>query len=105
MRPIPTFEAVMKAAHFSFLKVVVEAIREDTDTWNEAVLGRSPSSYVETISQTNSWGGAIELSIFASHYKREICSLDVLSGRVDRFGQDSGYDSQVLLVYSGIRAC
>ncbi|KAL8292889.1 hypothetical protein RQP46_000583 [Phenoliferia psychrophenolica] len=83
--------------------VVAKAILADPDTWSEAVLGRSPASYAATISQKDSWGGAIELSIFAAYAKREICSVDVLSGRVDRFGQGEGYDSQVLVVYSGIR--
>ena len=82
--------------------MVAEAILADPETWSEAVLGRSPASYVSTITQKDSWGGAIELSIFAAHFKREICSVDVLSGRVDRFGQGEGYDSQVLVVYSGI---
>ncbi|KAM0754048.1 OTU-domain-containing protein, partial [Meredithblackwellia eburnea MCA 4105] len=82
--------------------VIVEAIKADPDTWNEATLGRSVESYCETIKKPSSWGGAIELALFAHHFKREICSIDVLSGRIDRFGEGEGYDSQVLLVYSGI---
>lgn len=51
----------------------------------------------------NTWGGAIELSIFATQAKTEICSIDVQTGRIDRFGQGEGYDTRVLLIYSGIR--
>lgn len=65
---------------------------------------RSPADYIATILKPSSWGGAIELSIFAKHFSTEIWSIDVQTGRVDRFGQDAGYDTFVLLIYSGIRA-
>ena len=54
------------------------------------------------ILQRDTWGGAIELSVFAKHYKTEISSFDVATGRCDRFGGDQ-YDTRCLLVYSGIR--
>lgn len=44
----------------------------------------------------------IELSIFASHYSTEIASIDVETGRIDRFGSDSNYSSRCILLYSGI---
>ncbi|KAK4053047.1 ubiquitin-specific protease otu1 [Microbotryomycetes sp. JL201] len=50
----------------------------------------------------NAWGGAIELSILADRYQVEICSIDVQTGRMDRFGDGKGYSSQCFLVYSGI---
>lgn len=65
---------------------------------------RTPEEYIATILKPTSWGGAIELAIFAQHFSTEICSIDVQTGRVDRFGQDAGYDTFVMLVYSGIRA-
>lgn len=68
------------------------------------LLSRPPADYISTILRSNSWGGAIELSIFAAHFGTEIRSIDVQTGRVDRFGEDAGYETFVLLVYSGIRA-
>jgi ubiquitin thioesterase OTU1 len=44
----------------------------------------------------------IELSIFSRHYRAEIASIDVETGRIDRFGEDSSYASRVILLYSGI---
>lgn len=86
----------------SLRKVVAKAIEADPSTWSEAVLGRSPSSYVQTILKPESWGGGVELNILAKHFGTEICSVDVQSGRVDRFGEGEGRDTQVFVVYSGI---
>ena len=60
--------------------------------------------YIRTILSPNSWGGAIELTILAAHYGTEITSIDVESGRIDRFGanDDGASASRVLLIYSGI---
>lgn len=65
---------------------------------------RPPADYISTILKSKSWGGALELSVFAAHFRTEIRSIDVQTGRVDRFGEDAGYETFVLLVYSGIRA-
>jgi ubiquitin thioesterase OTU1 len=72
--------------------------------------------YIRTILSPNSWGGAIELTILAAHYKTEIASIDVETGRIDRFtgsgtssssngdaDADAGAsESRALLIYSGI---
>ncbi|GAA5822990.1 hypothetical protein JCM11251_004449 [Rhodosporidiobolus azoricus] len=83
-------------------KLVAGAIQADPDQWSEVVLGRTPESYIETILKPSSWGGAIELSIFASHFRSEIWSIDVQTGRLDRFGEGQRYEMFCLLVYSGI---
>ncbi|KAI0035532.1 hypothetical protein K488DRAFT_43091 [Vararia minispora EC-137] len=84
-------------------KIVADAILDDPETWSEAILGRPPSEYISTILSPNSWGGAIELAILATHYATEINSIDVETGRIDQFeprGAASG--NRVLLIYSGI---
>lgn len=59
--------------------------------------------YIQTILKPVSWGGAIELAILASHYNTEIASIDVETGRIDRFTPTSGPASnRCILVYSGI---
>ena len=65
-------------------------------------LGRRPrDEYIRTILSPNSWGGAIELTILAAHYRTEIASIDVETGRIDRFGNDA-QGGRALLIYSGI---
>ncbi|KAL7746353.1 ubiquitin-specific protease otu1 [Sorochytrium milnesiophthora] len=82
-------------------KLVVTAIRADPSEYSEAVLGRPVDAYCAWISKNGSWGGAIELAIFAKHYRTEICSVDVQTTRVDRFGEGM-YPQRACVLYSGI---
>jgi hypothetical protein len=65
---------------------------------------RMPTSeYITTISNPTSWGGAIELGILAAHYRTEIASIDVETGRLDHFSPgESGGAMRCILIYSGI---
>ena len=61
------------------------------------------SNYIATISNPTSWGGAIELGILAAHYRTEIASIDVETGRIDHFSPgESGGAMRCILIYSGI---
>jgi ubiquitin thioesterase OTU1 len=51
---------------------------------------RPRDEYIRTILSPNSWGGAIDLTILAAHYGTEIASIDVETGRIDRFGPSDG---------------
>ncbi|KAF8511946.1 OTU-domain-containing protein [Hysterangium stoloniferum] len=83
-------------------QLAADTIRKDPETYSEVMLGRPREDYINTILNPQSWGGAIELSIFAAHYRTEISSIDVETGRVDRFGEGSGYANRAILLYSGI---
>jgi len=73
-------------------------------TYSEAILGRPRDEYITTILKPATWGGAIELTILSAHYNTEISSIDVETGRIDRFEPPSGKESgnRCILVYSGI---
>ncbi|GAA6057772.1 hypothetical protein JCM3770_006838 [Rhodotorula araucariae] len=86
----------------SLRRVVAGAIQADPAEYSEAVLGRPPAQYIETILKRSSWGGAIELAVFAKHFRTEIWSIDVQTGRVDRFGEGAEFETFALIVYSGI---
>ncbi|WWD18666.1 hypothetical protein CI109_103119 [Kwoniella shandongensis] len=94
------FEGGIEAAQ-QLRKVVADAIRDDPFTYSDVMLGQPRDEYIKRIVKPETWGGAIELSIFSKHYNTEISSFDVATGRCDRFGQDE-YDSRAVLVYSGI---
>ncbi|KAK0210873.1 hypothetical protein DFS33DRAFT_1296101 [Desarmillaria ectypa] len=84
-------------------QIVAEGIREDGETYNEAILGMPSAEYISTILKPSAWGGAIELGILAAHYKTEICSIDVETGRVDHFPPGPhGSGMRCILIYSGI---
>lgn len=57
------------------------------------LFSRPRDEYIATILKPASWGGAIELSVLSAHYKTEISSIDVESGRVDRFEPSSGNET------------
>ncbi|GFH16327.1 ubiquitin thioesterase OTU1, partial [Haematococcus lacustris] len=72
-------------------KVIADTVRADPVTYNEAwILGK------------DKWGGAIELSILAAHFGREIAAYDIQTKRCDLYGQDAGYSERVMLLYDGL---
>lgn len=83
-------------------RIVAESIRSDPLTYSEVLLGRPRQDYIATILSRNSWGGAIEISILSLHYRIEIWSIDVQTGRIDKFGEGLGYENCGFVVYSGI---
>ncbi|KAG9226157.1 hypothetical protein CCMSSC00406_0005068 [Pleurotus cornucopiae] len=44
-----------------------------------------PAKYTAAILRPATWGGAIELAVLAAHFATRIDSVDVESGRIDRF--------------------
>jgi len=82
-------------------RIVADAILADPVTYSEAVLGQPPDAYAKKMAGPNAWGGAIELAILSDHAQTEIDSVDIKSGRIDRFGEGR-WPSRVLLVYAGI---
>lgn len=63
-----------------------------------------PEKYTATILKPTTWGGAIELTILATHYSTEIASVDVETGRIDQFSPQNDLSSglRCILLYSGI---
>ncbi|KAG6860407.1 hypothetical protein C0995_011526 [Termitomyces sp. Mi166 len=85
-------------------KIVAEGIQRNPSTYNEAILGMPPDKYIATILKPTTWGGAIELTILATHYSTEIASVDVETGRIDHFSPPEGFAGgmRCILLYSGI---
>ncbi|KAF8733704.1 hypothetical protein AX14_003629 [Amanita brunnescens Koide BX004] len=95
------FEQDMKSQKMR--EIVAEGIRRNPDTYNKAILGMEPDRYIATILKPSTWGGAIELTILATHFNTEITSIDVETGRVDRFTpQQDRTGTRGILLYSGI---
>lgn len=94
------FEQNMAAAR-KMRSLVVDVIKNDSETYSDAILGQSRASYMAAMSKDSTWGGAIELSIFSDYFRTEIDSYDVETGRCDKFGEGK-YDNRCILMYSGI---
>jgi len=58
--------------------------------------------YIQNIINPATWGGAIELKIFSDIYQIEIASIDVMTNRIDLFGQDKGYKNRIYVLYDGV---
>uniref|UniRef100_W5MXS2 Ubiquitin thioesterase OTU n=1 Tax=Lepisosteus oculatus TaxID=7918 RepID=W5MXS2_LEPOC len=82
--------------------LIAQIVASDPASYSEAVLGKSNEDYCSWIRRDDTWGGAIEVSILSKFYKCEICVVDTQTVRVDRFGEDAGYNRRVLLIYDGI---
>ncbi|CEP07039.1 hypothetical protein [Parasitella parasitica] len=98
--------------------VIADGIKRDPDMYSDVTLGQSRDEYMAWIQKPTSWGGAIgmekllmstlltihtnvELAIFSGYFGIEIDSIDVQTGRIDKFGEGL-YENRVLIVYSGI---
>lgn len=69
---------------------------------DENMLGMTKQEYREKIIQPDTWGGAIELSIFSKIFNIQIASMDVQSSRVDIFGELEEYDRRIYVIYNGV---
>lgn len=86
----------------SLRQLIAGVVMSDPNTYSDAFLGRSNSSYCKWILKDDSWGGAIEISILSKYFGVEIDIVDTQSCRIDRFGEDLHYDKRVLVIYDGI---
>lgn len=82
--------------------MIANTVASDPGRFNEAMLGRPNSEYVEWIKKTDSWGGGIELSILAEFYGMQICVVDTQSLHISNFGEDHNYPQSIFLIYDGI---
>ncbi|KAI8349401.1 hypothetical protein BD560DRAFT_410297, partial [Blakeslea trispora] len=82
-------------------QIVAQTISSDEINYSDAMLGMERSKYIEWIQKPNAWGGAIELAILSAYFDLEINSIDVQSGRMDRFGEGKSKE-RAFVVYSGI---
>lgn len=83
-------------------EAIANAVKQNPNRWNGAVLGKSNDEYASFILDSNKWGGQIELNILCSIVKVEIASIDIESGRIDIYGQDADYTERVYMLFSGI---
>ncbi|KAL7273638.1 ubiquitin-specific protease otu1 [Rhizina undulata] len=81
-------------------QLVATTIQSDPEKYSDAVLDQPRDGYCEWITMENSWGGGIELGIFASFFDVEICTIDVATNDVIRFNE--GHPKRAIVIYSGI---
>nr|KJB12009.1 hypothetical protein B456_002G088500 [Gossypium raimondii] len=83
-------------------QVIAATVASDPAKYSEAFLGKPNVEYCSWILDSEKWGGAIELSILADYYGREIAAYDIQTSRCDLYGQERNYSERVLLIYDGL---
>ncbi|CAL9218425.1 unnamed protein product [Arabidopsis halleri] len=83
-------------------QVIAAAVASNKEKYNEAFLGKHNEEYCTWILNPEKWGGAIELSILADYYGREIAAYDIQTSRCDLYGQTKNYNERVMLIYDGL---
>nr|CAH0099488.1 unnamed protein product [Daphnia galeata] len=87
----------------SFMReLVASTVITQTETYNEALLGKPNKEYQKWILQDDSWGGAIELAILSSYFGLEIDVVNTQHSLINKFGEDQNYGQRILLIYDGI---
>ncbi|KAJ2161395.1 ubiquitin-specific protease otu1 [Coemansia sp. RSA 552] len=81
--------------------IASQMIMNNSDTYNEAVLERPVPEYCQWISDPVNWGGAIEIAVLGETFRTEVCSVDIRTRRMQRFGEEK-YPQRVFLLYSGV---
>jgi len=82
--------------------MIAGAVRSDPGLWSDAILGKTREEYIRFILDPTKWGGQVELNILCSIVRVELAAVDIQSGRIDIYGQGSGYATRVYLLFSGI---
>lgn len=80
--------------------IVASEVEAKPDIFTTVVLEKEPEAYCKWIKDMDSWGGAIELQILSTFFNIEVCSIDVETGRVDKFNE--GAPKRCIVIYSGI---
>lgn len=78
------------------------AILSDPDRWGEAVLGQEPAAYAAHMQRSSTWGGAVELAVFAQLLRAELAAVEIRSGKVYIFGEGCGHARRAYLIYDGL---
>lgn len=85
-----------------FRLMIVDYINDNDNDISNDILGMDKKDYIEKISQPHTWGGAIELALFSEMFNIMIASMDVMTGRVDMFGEEKDYDRRIYIMYNGV---
>jgi len=82
--------------------LIATTIEKQPDKYTDVFLGKSRSEYQQWITKPETWGGAIECSIYSDLYQTEIACCDIQTLRLDVYGQGKGFKQRVYFMYDGI---
>jgi ubiquitin thioesterase OTU1 len=68
-------------------ELIAIEIQSNPDTYNEAVLEKTPEEYCQWICNKETWGGYIEVSILSKIFNAKIGVVDIMNERIEYFGE------------------
>ena len=83
-------------------QLVADEVQRNPETYSAAVLEKPPREYIAWILRDTTWGGGVELSILASHFRCELAAIEVRTQTVYVFGESGGFTRRAYLVWDGI---
>ena len=79
--------------------IITSEIRSNPNVYNSAVLDKEPEEYCKWISNKETWGGGIELSILSKFFQIQIGVVDIQHITIEYFGN---YNKCIYLLYNNI---
>lgn len=83
-------------------QIVAKYIMSNQHEFSEAVLGRTHADYSAWMLSDHAWGGPIELSILARHFRVQFAAFDVRTMRLDLYDENVQFPTVAYLMYDGI---
>ena len=80
-------------------EIITAEIMSNPEEYNEAILGKKPEDYCKWISNKETWGGGIEISILSKFFQVQIGVADIQFITIEYFGN---YDKCIYLLYNNI---
>lgn len=72
------------------------------EEFSEAVLGRPPAAYAESLAGSSTWGGALECRALADALRVQVATADIRTASLMVFGEDRSFARRLYLLYDGI---
>ena len=79
--------------------IITAEIRSNPEDYNAAILGKDPEEYCKWISNKETWGGGIELSILSKFFHVQIGVADIQFITIEYFGNSN---KCIYLLYNNI---
>lgn len=83
-------------------QIVAKHIMNNQEEFSEAALGRPHADYAAWMLSDHAWGGPIELSILARHFRVQFAAFDVRTMRLDLYDENVDFPTVAYLMYDGI---
>lgn len=86
----------------NYRKLISQYIQNDSETYSEEILGKSPKLYSEWLLKLTAWGGEIEMNILSKILNIEIVAVDIETGLLYKYGELFNYNQRIYVLYDGI---